>query len=327
MNISFYTPSESRTTTVGYGNAGFNMVTSLQALGHKVPFDDPTCPVQICFSNPYNYKFYPGQYKIGYTPWESTHVPAYWVDNMNKCDEIWATSEWVRDVYVANNVKPPVYIYEHGIDSRWQPTLRTPGQVTKFLHIGEPALRKGGQMTLDAFRDSFGDRTDVHLTFKVYYQHHLRTYSDTAFQNAANAYNNVTIINQTMNDTELVALYAEHDVMVYPTYGEGFGFIPLQALATGMPVISTYDWAPYAKYLSPLAVKSRPDRSIWSVHPGDVYYPNYENLKSRMKDFQSEAASYHKIFYDQAPQVIAEYDWLTKTEQAFSHIVERFTDN
>lgn len=304
------------------------MVTSLQALGHTVPFDDPACPVQICFSNPYNYKFHDGQYKIGYTPWESTYVPDGWVEKMNQCDEIWATSEWVRDVYVANDVRPPIYVYEHGIDSRWQPITREPSDVTKFLHIGEPALRKGGQMALDAFRDCFGDRTDVHLTFKAYYQHHLRTYSGTAFESVNNkTFNNVSILAGSMNDRELVDLYAKHDVMVYPTYGEGFGFLPLQALATGMPVITTDEWAPYKKYLAHTSVKSRADRSIWSVHPGNVLYPDYDNLKWRMKFVKSGLDSYRQIFEAQAPDVIAEYDWLKKTEKAFEHIVERFTDN
>ncbi len=51
-------------------------------------------------------------------------------------------------------------------------------------------------------------------------------------------------------------MYHQHDVMIYPTYGEGFGFIPFQALATGMPVISTHEWADYKKYLGPLKLNS-----------------------------------------------------------------------
>lgn len=301
------------------------MVTSLQALGHTVPFDDPSCPVQICFSNPYNYRFHDGQYRIGYTPWESTYVPDGWIDRMNECDEIWATSDWVANVYEANDVRAPIYVYEHGIDKRWQPIKRKATKTVRFLHIGEPALRKGGQMTLDAFREAFGDRSDVHLTFKAYYQHHLRAYTDTGFSVVDNdTFPNVSIITGNLGDKEMTALYAEHDVMVYPSYGEGFGFIPLQALATGMPVISTDDWAPYAKYLAPLALKSRQDHSIWSVHPGDVYYPNFESLVWRMKFVERAIGSYHKIFYGQAKDVIAEYDWLKKTESAFEHIVRKF---
>lgn len=328
MNISFYTPIESRTTSVGYGNAGFNMVTSLQSLGHKVPFDDAACPVQICFSNPYNYKFHEGQYKIGYTPWESTHVPAEWLVHMNQCDEIWATSSWVADVYRNGGVTVPVYVYEHGIDKQWQPIKRETTDVVKFLHIGEPALRKGGQMALDAFREAFGDRSDVHLTLKAYNQHYLRVWGEEGFAKVFNeTYNNVSLITDDMPKPELMALYAEHDVMVYPSYGEGFGFLPLQALATGMPVISTGEWAPYQKFLKPLEIQGRWDRSIWSIHPGDVLYPDYNQLVKTYRFAADNVEWLHEHYSKQVPDIQADYDWLIKTEEAFSHIVERFTGN
>jgi len=37
----------------------------------------------------------------------------------------------------------------------------------------------------------------------------------------------------------LVSLYENSHCMVYPTTGEGFGMIPFQAIATGMPTICT----------------------------------------------------------------------------------------
>lgn len=302
------------------------MVTSMQALGHEVPLDDPSAPVQISLCNPYQYKFHPGQYKIGYTPWESTYVPDGWLDRMNQCDEIWATSEWVRDVYIANDVRPPVFVYEHGIDRQWQPIRRRRGKVVKFLHIGEPAFRKGGQLTYDAFREAFGDRSDVHLTMKAYFQHHLRTYTDDGFTSQVER-DNISVITDEIPKSKLMELYATHDIMVYPTYGEGFGFIPLQALATGMPVISTGEWAPYRKYLKRLEVPGRWDRSIWSIHPGDVFYPDFNSLVRQMKFAASVTDTYHDLYYEQAPAVIEEFDWLKKTESAFAHIVERFTDN
>lgn len=302
------------------------MVTSMQALGHEVPFDDPSAPVQISLCNPYHYKFHEGQYKIGYTPWESTYIPDGWLSRMNQCDEVWATSAWVANVYEANGVKPPIYVYEHGIDKQWQPVKRERTDKVRFLHIGEPALRKGGQMAYDAFLEAFGDRSDVHLTLKSYYQHHLRTYGDAGLTSVVER-PNMSIITANISKKELIALYQNHDVMVYPSYGEGFGFIPLQALATGMPCITTGEWAPYRHYLGPLEIPGRWDRSIWSVHPGNVLYPDYPALVRlyRMAAQQLDALVPH--YYHQADDIIREFDWLKKTESAFEHIVERFTDN
>lgn len=302
------------------------MVLSLQALGHTVPFDDASAPVQISFSNPLNYKFHEGQYKIGYTPWESTTVPAPWLPKMNECDEVWATSPWVAEVYRKAGVKPPIYVFEHGIDPHWQPVSREPDGVVRFLHVGEPALRKGGQMALDAFREAFGDRTDVHLTLKGYYQHYLRGWSEKGYGNAEGMFENVTVMPKEIKGQALIDLYGAHDVMVYPSYGEGFGFIPLQALAMGMPTICTDGWCSYSKFLGPLKLTGRWDRSIWSIHPGNVYYPDYPALVKLYEEAAAGIDYYKKIYSAQVPDVQNEYDWLTRTENAIEHVVERFTD-
>lgn len=324
MKISYYTTNQNLDLATGYGQAGFKVVTSLQALGHTVPFDDDTCPVQISFCSPQYYKFYPGQYKIGYTPWESTYLPSGWIENMNKCDEVWATSEWVAEVYRNAGVKPPVFVYEHGVDDMWRPVARKKSDVVRFLHVGEPAFRKGGQMTLDAFREAFGDSKDVHMTFKTYDQHRLGAWTPERITLPELAYNNVSVLSKTLRPAELLDLHYRNDVMVYPSYGEGFGLLPLQALATGMPVICTDDWAPYRKYLGELAIDGRYDHSPWLIHPGNVYFPNYDMLVDTFK-FAADNIDYLRDkFYAQADDVIAEFDWLEKTEQAWEHIVKKF---
>ncbi|URQ04637.1 glycosyltransferase [Streptomyces phage Emma1919] len=326
MKISFHTIKENLDTTRGYGAAGFKMVTSLQELGHEIPFDDASAPVQISWNPPHWYKFHEGQYRIGYTPWESTELPDGWLKAMNNCDEVWATSEWVANVYEMAGVKRPVYVYEHGLDKRWEPRKRQSGEVTKFLHMGEPALRKGGQMTVEAFRAVFGDREDVHLTIKAYHQHFLRVWKDGEITTPDKAYNNVTVITEQMHFGELLNLYYDHDVLVYPSYGEGFGFIPLQAMGTGMPVISTWEWAPYKDRLpESLKLNGKWNRSIWALHPGDVLYPNYDELKMLMDRFMIYKEQYQKDAFEAAPFIHDDYDWVRKTEKAFRHLTLKFT--
>ena len=327
MKISFHTQKDNLDTTRGYGTAGFRMVTSLQTLGHEVPFDDASAPVQISWNPPHWYKFNEGQYRIGYTPWESTELPDGWVKSMNDCDEVWATSEWVGNVYEMAGVKKPIHVYEHGLDHFWEPKRRKAGEVIKFLHMGEPALRKGGQMAVEAFREVFGDREDVHLTIKAYHQHFLRVWKDGKITTPDKAYNNVTVITEQMHLHELLELYYEHDALIYPSYGEGFGFIPLQALGTGMPVASTTVWAPYHEYMTEHSIGARRDRSIWALHPGDVLYPDYNDVKNSFRRLSNrqELEYAHRVHYELAPLIHEEYDWVNKTEKAFEHIVSMFT--
>jgi glycosyltransferase involved in cell wall biosynthesis len=326
MKISYYTVSSNLDRTRGYGNAGFQVVTSLQQLGHEVPFDDSEAPVQICFCQPQDYKFNPGQYKIGYTPWESTELPDGWLEAFNACDEVWATSDWTAEVYRNAGVTVPVKTYEHGLDPRWEPRKRVSNGKINFLHVGEPALRKGGQMAIDAFRAVFGDRDDVHLTVKAYYSHYLQVWKNGKVVNPEKVYNNVTILTENMHFSELQELYYSHDVLIYPSYGEGFGFIPLQALGTGMPVVCTDAWAPYDKYLGPLKVRGRWDRSIWSLHPGDVYYPDYDELKQSLAFAAHDFDFMSGYYYAQARDVHKAYNWLELTEKAFAPLVSMFTN-
>jgi glycosyltransferase involved in cell wall biosynthesis len=161
---------------------------------------------------------------------------------------------------------------------------------------------------------------------KFYYQNHLRTWNEEGF-GRVDGFNNVTLIGDNISKAGLMELYAKNDVMVYPSYGEGFGFIPLQALATGMPVISTGEFLPYRDFLHPLEIPGRWDRSIWSVHPGKVLYPNYDALVAKLRFCQKNMNYLATSFYQQAPLIHKEYNWLDKTEKAWAHIVERFTDN
>lgn len=307
MRISYYTIDGNLDRNNGYGNAGYQLIRALQRSGHEVPFDDEDAPIQISFCQPNHYTFHEGQYKIGYTPWESTELPDGWLERMNACDEIWATSDWVMDVYHKAGVKVPMNVVPHGLDPKWKLVDRSDrtGPI-QFFHHGEPALRKGGQITLDAFRAAFGDSEDVHLTIKANSQHYLRMWKDGVFR--LPDYNNVTIITELLFEDELVDLYNSMDVMVYPSYGEGFGLIPLQALGTGMPVIGTAEWAPYARFID-FKVKTRMDRSLWPVHPGNVYYPDFQDLKLLMKVFAEDRRGWTFSAMQKSPAVHREYDW------------------
>ena len=99
MLISYYTIKAGLNPAVGFGYAGQNIVKSLQSLGHTVNYANPKADIQINFTQPHHFKLHRGQYQIGYTPWESTGMRQDWVERFNLCDEVWATSDWVADVF------------------------------------------------------------------------------------------------------------------------------------------------------------------------------------------------------------------------------------
>ncbi len=328
MHISFFTPTSNFTTSTGYGYASFNIIESLKKLGHDVSFANSKAPVQINFCQPYQNKMHRNQYQISYTPWESTSIPENWYEMAKISDEIWTTSDWNAQIFKENKLSDEVHVYPHGITDVWTPKRRKPSGIIRFLHIGEPAPRKAGQMTVDAFIELFGNNPNYHLTIKAYKSSTVRIYNNKEDRNIIGLpeqmYSNITLITDDMEENDLVKLYHDHDVLIYPSYGEGFGFIPLQALATGMPTICTDGWAHYKKFLGPLALKSKLIDSPWHNHTGKVLEPNYEHLLELMKDVAENFNAYSGYYFSQSTKIHEEYNWLQLTNNAFDHIFKKF---
>ena len=329
MNISFSTVIANLRSSNGYGYAGQNIVKSLNNLGYFVPFQDPKAPVQLNFSQPSHFKLHKKQYQISYTPWESTIIPEEWKYYMYACDEIWTTSNWCANVFEDNGFKD-VKVFPHGIDPMWVPNRRPDDGIIKFLHIGEPAPRKAGQMVVDAFISLFGGKEGYSLTIKADQLSTIRVYNNYIDRNIIGLphelYSNINLITKVLNDEELVNLYQTHDVLVYPSYGEGFGFIPLQALATGMPTICTSGWAHYDNYLGPLKLKSELIDSPWPFpHEGKVFEPNYQHLLELMRDVSINFNAYSGYYFAQSTKIHKDYNWDQLTKNAFSHIFKKFS--
>lgn len=329
MNISFSTVRANFRENNGYGYASKNIIDSLKSLGHSVPFQDYRSPVQLNFSQPNHFKMHRGQYQISYTPWESTIIPEIWKPNLNLVDEVWTTSDWCANVFEDNGYKN-VHVYPHGIDPIWTPRRRRDDGVIKFLHVGEPAPRKAGQMVVDAFVNLFANDPKYSLTLKVYKNNTTRIYNnyiDKEIIGLPNkVYNNIYIIDEDMSTEDLVKLYHDHDVLVYPSYGEGFGFIPLQALATGMPTICVADWAHYKNYIGPLKLKSKLVDSPWPFpHEGKVYEPEYKHLLELMRDVAINFNAYSGYYYAQSTKIHKDYNWIQLTNNAFDHIFKKFS--
>jgi glycosyltransferase involved in cell wall biosynthesis len=330
MKISFSTNPGNLNTNTGYGVAGFNIVQSLQRLGHQVTFQDPAAVVEIAMCMP-DFSSWSNKdaYHIQYTPWESTQLKPGWLEAFNEnSDEVWTTSPLIAKWYKEAGVSKPIFVYEHGISKDWTPRRRKRDNRLNILHVGEPAVRKGGQMVYEAFREVFDGREDVHLTIKAWNRSNVRHYKGQNIIGLPHEVTpNVTTIYNDFNTAEMVFLMHRHDALVYPSWGEGFGFIPLEAMATGLPTIVSGAWAPYERFILPdLNLESQLVDSPWPLeHPGKMFKPDYNDLLYRLKmldeDYDRLAGrAYRNSFY-----VHKEYTWDAQTEAAWDRIVKKFS--
>ena len=99
MDISFSGAPDYMDRMVGFGNASHYIFDNLGKFGINCKVRDKNSKIGISFCQPFQYKFSKGQYRIGYTPWESDDFPFGWMQVMNSCDEMWATSPWVANLY------------------------------------------------------------------------------------------------------------------------------------------------------------------------------------------------------------------------------------
>lgn len=302
----------------GYGYATDRMLNSLSVLGYDWSVNSKDTDVEIVFDQPHNIRWRSkNSYKIAYHPWESTQLlpGRRWQENLNSADEVWTPSPLIADWYKRYmGVVPPVYVYEHGVDPIWAPVEREINEKFRFLHVGFEGLRKGGKETIHAFRRAFPNNPNVELTLKT-----------TPSGWKIGYLRGITVLNQMMDVEGLVSLFHNHHAYVYPSWGEGFGLTPLQAMATGMPTITVPAWAPYEKFLDPqLSIDSRLTRSPYpAIHPGMMFQPNVDDLIDRMRYTYDNYYSVRDSALSRVDEITAYYDWHRLTKEAFSALEER----
>jgi len=300
----------------GFGEAGFNIVTSLQANGYKVPFRDPGAPVELAFGHPDSWEWSSEKsYKVGYMAWESTLPRDNWIDCFKQVDELWVTSprlaEWMRPW-----TTKPIYVYEHGVDGNiWYAEKRRPQDVLRYLHMDGAAVRKGAGIALEAFNQVFKDSNEVSLTFKSIHRPLLPNTLPS----------NVKVIKQMVNENELAYMYRKHHVFVNSTWGEGFGIPGLQGVFTGMPQICTSGWAPYEDHLiDDLLVKTTLRDSPWEdTHPGKMYEPDFDDLVKKFELSRVHYKRYASLAFAKSVAAQRKYNWQELTRKQFQQLFDR----
>lgn len=320
MEISFNTITIGEHT--GYGNASRLLMEALEKRGCKI---SPVSNVMLNFCMPPDYKH--SHYTIGYTPWESTELPPNWLHQMTSVDELWTTSTWTANVF-RKYTDRDVFVLSHGIEPCWETDKRTlyGGEKMRFLHVGEPASRKGGDLLLQAWHKAFRNNPNVELVYKCIQYPACRVKdSEGSIVASPGDIGNVKVMTQIMTQRELLSLYHSCHCMVYPTRGEGFGLIPFEAMATGMPVIlpdkgGTGDFSSYGISLSDSQFV--PSTSEFE-HPGMWLNHNVDEIIDRMNYVIDNWSEVSASAFGEGLRIHRDFSWDKIAHQAIDRLILR----
>jgi glycosyltransferase involved in cell wall biosynthesis len=138
-------------------------------------------------------------------------------------------SEWAARSLRDDHGFPPhkIHVIPPGIDlDRWPMVARQRAQddVVRLLFVGGDFARKGGDLLLDVFKERLQGRCELHLV----------TRDDVPAQPGVFVYRSFG-----PNDPALRALYGRCDIFVLPTRADCFSLASMEAMATGLPVVTS----------------------------------------------------------------------------------------
>lgn len=189
--------------------------------------------VGLLYSYPHSVIRMQSDIRLIYTMFESDKIPIDWVDPLNEADEVIVPSRWCQEVFAKFGVKTTVVPL--GYNDRVFKYIDRPIPVKEskdftFLHYNAFTTRKGFWEVLEAFEKEFEHNEPVKLIMKT-------TSSAPQIPLLPTQYPNIEVITNQVSETDLLAILARSNCMVFPSHGEGFGITPLESMATGIPVI------------------------------------------------------------------------------------------
>lgn len=176
----------------------------------------------------------PFKKNLAIVPFETTRIPASWVERINHFDGLMVPCHQNAEAFKDSGVKVPIEVIHWGIDPElFYPLQRNESEVFTFGTMGALSMRKGTDVLVKAFQQAFPNEKDVKMICKTSgYAYHFMVKDPRIEVNMTPVSHNDLI-----ND-----FFKKIDVFVFPTRGEGFGLPPLEAAASGVPVIVT-NWS------------------------------------------------------------------------------------
>lgn len=275
---------------------------------------------------------------------ESNKLPEPYIRSLMRHDVVWVPTFWGRDILEKNGIDSRIIdVVPEGVNSRkFHPHFRggvesEPARF-RFLALGKFESRKGYDELLDAFLHVFPNDTRVRLVIKGdYFIDHERKRNELQDAVSRRGLTNVDLLFGVWSETAMLALYSSVDAFVFPSRAEGWGLPLIEALASGLPTVST-DYSGHSHYLA--SVRNNyyaVSHELVRIEDRDYlkYWPGLEGLSAEWAKADVESISAGLLDMvnrrrewlqkaTSASQIIRQrYSWEAAVDQAFASLFSR----
>lgn len=235
--------------------------------------------------------------------WEEDRVPQEYVSWFNRdLDGIGTTSDFVTQALKDSGLTIPVRTMGNGVRlptnyKDIKPYALKTRKKIKFLHISSAFPRKGVDVLLETYFDTFTAQNDVCLVLKTFPNIHNTTVEQ--LEKLRKKYPNgpeVEHIDMDLSEDLLYGLYKVASCYVHCARGEGFGLPVAEAMLAHVPVIACNNsgLADFCTEETCLTVGFRKERAHSHLSENSYWFePDRKQLKERLRDFASGRESLH----------------------------------
>lgn len=293
----------------GFTDARFGYGSMLLGfLDHK-PDDvvlDPKSTVNVHMGVPFSIKGWnKGQYRACFTMWETDVLPARFARWLDQYDEILVPC--VHNIAVFQEHHPKVNYVPLGVDTEWwKPIQRNTNEVFRFQAAGSLWRRKGIDKVVEAFNKLKLKEAELHIKAAPHA-------SDVP---SGQLGDRVFLHRQWMDKEDQRNWFNSADCFVAPARGEGFGLIPLQAIALGIPtIVSDSSGQAQFAHLATSVVSSRKEKCFmggrWDEpdldHLIELMRFHYDNRDSLSAEARARAVEATKFSWAKASRRLADH--------------------
>jgi glycosyltransferase involved in cell wall biosynthesis len=207
-------------------------------------------------------RYRPDARTVAFTMWDTDTLPADGVKQLNRCGLVIVPSRWGANCFWANGVTVPIAVVPLGYDPKVFQRTEDRGQRSEVRRqkaegrrqkagslssdlcpltsdlctfgtagaLDEGGLRKNVQRVIDLFRRAFPSEPDARLRVKI-------TPNSPRVDTRGDS--RVEVIDRHLAPAELADWYRSLSAYVNASAGEGFGLHLLEAMACGVPLISS----------------------------------------------------------------------------------------